>query len=213
MVKFIIVRHGHSMGNKCRRFTGQMDSPLNTVGIAQAECVAKYISENFNPDAIYSSDLSRAYNSVKPLADKLGLDIIKCKELREIDVGKWGGILAEDIQKLYPEKLQMYRTTPGLFRFDGGESHEELMERGKLAFESIARQNEGKTVVVGTHGELIRTLHALWNNIPLERLQDISIVPNGSVTVVTYDNGNVCQLVTGYTDHLTEVTYETVSSN
>lgn len=211
MVKFIIVRHGYSAGNKEKRFSGQLDSPLDQIGLIQAQCVSEYIFKAFSPDAIYSSDSSRAYQTIKPLADKLGMTITTCKELREIDVGDWQGILVADIERLYPEKLNAYRTSPGLFRFDGGESYRDMMERGRLSLERIAQQNEGKTVVVATHGGIIRTLLALWNGIPIERISEVPIVPNASVTIVTYDNGKVTQLEVGYTDHLDDITEEEVA--
>ena len=40
MVKFIIIRHGFSQGNKEKRFTGQMDLPLDDIGLMQAEITA-----------------------------------------------------------------------------------------------------------------------------------------------------------------------------
>ena len=77
MTDLVILRHGYSEGNKEKRFSGQMNVPLDNVGKNQAESVAKFIADNFKVDAIYSSDLSRAYDTVKPLADKLGLEIVK----------------------------------------------------------------------------------------------------------------------------------------
>ena len=46
MVTFIVIRHGLSQTNKERRFTGQLDIPLDKVGVLQAECTGKYIAEN-----------------------------------------------------------------------------------------------------------------------------------------------------------------------
>ena len=69
MVKFIIVRHGYSVFNKERRFTGHVDAPLDERGIEQAKRNAEYVIANYKIDCIYSSDLSRAYHTVKPIAD------------------------------------------------------------------------------------------------------------------------------------------------
>ncbi|MBQ2754970.1 MAG: histidine phosphatase family protein [Clostridia bacterium] len=208
MVTFVIVRHGYSKGNKEKRFSGQMDVPLDEIGLSQAEAVAQYITENFKIDKIYSSDLSRAVDTVKPIAQKLGIPVNKVKELREADVGEWQGLLIETIKEQYAESFEFYRQNPGLARFDGGESYKELMDRSLVAFDKIAKENDGKTILVGTHGGVIRTLRAGWNNIPLENLKEIPHVPNASVTVVQYDKGKVNWLKIGCSDHLTEKTTE-----
>ncbi len=208
MVNFIIVRHGYSIGNKEKRFSGQMDVPLDNIGYSQANSTAKYILDNFKVDSVYASDLSRAYETVKPISDKLNLPLHKCKELREVDVGLWQGKLIEDVKREFPESFEFYRENPGISKFDGGESYVDVMIRGKNAFEKIANDNDGKTVVVGTHGGVIRTLRAAWNHIPAEKIKDIPHVPNGSVTVVEYNNGNIKWLQIGYSDHLADKTTE-----
>ncbi len=208
MVKFIIVRHGFSMGNKEKRFSGQLDVPLDEVGRSQAVSVADYICENFKVDAIYSSDLSRAYDSVKLISDRLSLPVVKTKELREVDVGLWQGMLIEDVEKKYPESFEEYRRNPGLSRFDGGEGYIDVMKRASAELYRIANENEGKTIVIGTHGGVIRTLRAVWGNIPPENIKDIPHVANGSITIVIYDGDEIRLEVVGYTDHLSDKTTE-----
>ncbi|MBQ7010404.1 MAG: histidine phosphatase family protein [Clostridia bacterium] len=204
MIRFIIIRHGYSVGNKEKRFSGQMDLPLDTIGFEQARCVAEYVVNTFHVDAVYASDLSRASETVKPIADALGIELNEHRGLREVDVGKWQGKLIEDVEKEYPESFELYKQNPGLSRFDGGESYVDVMERVRLAFDEIARENDGKTVVIGTHGGVIRTLRAAWDKIPPEGIKDIPHVPNASVTVAEYDDGNVNWLQIGYTDHLAD---------
>ena len=80
--KIIIIRHGFSETNKSKKFTGQMDIGLSDVGKKQAELVSSYLYDNYKIDKIYSSDLSRAVNTIKPLADKLGTSVVTNKGLR-----------------------------------------------------------------------------------------------------------------------------------
>ncbi len=210
MVTFIIIRHGYSMGNKEKRFSGQMDLPLDAVGHAQAISTADYIVNNFQVDSIYSSDLSRAYETVKPIADALGVTVVKRKDLREVDVGEWEGKLIEEVENEYPESFALYKKSAGLACFDGGESYADAMHRGRAAFEQIAAENEGKTIVVGTHGGIIRTLRAAWDNVPLDKIKDIPHVPNSSITVAEYNNGSIKWREIGYIEHLTDKTTEEV---
>ena len=79
MTTILIVRHGFSESNKLKTFTGHIDAPLSDVGVEQARLTCEYIEKNYIIDNIYSSDLSRAVNTLKPLADALGIEIIKEK--------------------------------------------------------------------------------------------------------------------------------------
>ena len=208
MVTFIIVRHGYSVANKEKRFSGQMDIPLDEVGLCQAESVADYIVENFKVDSIYTSDLIRTVQTVKPTAERLGLAINKCKELREVDVGTWQGRLVEDIKKEYPENFEVYRKTPGLCRFDGGENYSDCLYRAKDVLDRLAKENDGKTIVIGTHGGVIRTLRAYLKNIPMDRIQELAHVPNASITIIEYNEGSIKLVEEGYAEHLSDKTTE-----
>lgn len=204
MTQLIFVRHGYSKGNKEKRFSGQMDIALDELGYRQAASVAHYILRNYQLDAIYSSDLCRAYDTVKPIADALHLDVHQCKALREVDVGEWQGMLIEDVKKKYPDSFDLYRKKPGIARFDGGESYSDMLERVLCAIEKIAKENDGKTVVIGTHGGVIRVLRAAWTGIALDQIEVIPHVPNASVSVFAYENGTAVPSLIGYCDYLDE---------
>ncbi len=204
MVRFIIIRHGYSQGNKEKSFSGQMDVPLDEAGFAQAKSTAEYVLKNYVVDSVYSSDLCRAVDTVKPIADALGKEVVTCKGLREVDVGDWEGMLIADVAEKYPESFASYKQTPGLARFDGGESFQEAADRTMGTMEKIAAENEGKTVVIGTHGGIVRSLQVLWSGLPMSRMQEVPMAPNSSVTVVDYENGHAEFLLVGYNEHLTE---------
>ena len=64
MVRFVIVRHGLSIYNKERKFTGQSDIPLDEIGFEQAQNTANYILKNYKIDKIYSSDSKKIENKI-----------------------------------------------------------------------------------------------------------------------------------------------------
>ena len=204
MTELIIIRHGYSLGNKEKRFSGQMDLPLDEVGYRQAASVARHILNNYSVDAVYASDLCRAYDTVKPIADALNLPVHACPEFREVDVGLWQGMLIEDVSRQYPDNFALYRRKPGVVRFDGGESYSDMLSRVMPAIEKIAKKNDGKTVVIGTHGGVIRVLRAAWTNVPLERIEQIPHVPNASITVAEYEPRSITLKTIGYCEHLSE---------
>ena len=208
MTKLILIRHGFSCGNKEKKFSGQLDVSLDEIGYLQAEEISQYVINNFKVDTIYSSDLSRACDTVTPLAKALNLPVHTLKELREVDVGEWQGMLIEEVKEKYPESFNLYKAKPGVAQFDGGESYKLMLDRVNPAIEKIVKENDGKTVVIGTHGGVIRVLRSAWQNIPLENIETIPHVPNASVTVVEFIDDNPNLRLIGFNDYLSNRTTE-----
>ena len=77
MTRIILVRHGQSEANANFIFAGHSDFPLTEFGHAQAKLVAEYLAKNEKIDAIYSSDLKRAYYTAVPTSELLGIEIVK----------------------------------------------------------------------------------------------------------------------------------------
>jgi broad specificity phosphatase PhoE len=202
MTRIILIRHGYSEYNKLHRFSGQLDIKLDEIGIDQANCTAKYVLENFAVDAVYSSDLSRAYDTAKTIADALGLPIVTSKQIRELDVGLWSGKNAEELYAEFPESYALYKKDVGKVRCDGGESYGDLWKRSLSEIERIARENDGKTVVIATHGGVIRCARTAWSGVPLEKIASVPHVTNASVTVAEYDGEAFKLLTVGYNEHL-----------
>lgn len=204
MTELLFVRHGYSEGNKGHQFSGQKDFPLDEAGRRQALELADYLRRAYRIDAIYASDLSRAIDTVRPIADALSLPVQLMQALREVDVGLWEGVLREEVARQYPESYAIYLNTPGLVQFDGGESFADLRERALAAVQEIVSMNEGKTVVIATHGGVIRALRTLWEGIPLAQMGRIPHVPNASVTAVRYEGDTATLIAAGICDYLTE---------
>ena len=189
MTTLILIRHGESKTNRLKCFAGQNDIPLNDHGHMQAAETAKYVLDNYKVDKVYSSDLSRAYCTAEPIANKLGLDITTYKELREVCVGEWHGKSFEQGEKLYPGGLERWRNFDMDYAPEDGESRRELADRGMRIIKQIAEENNGKTVVVATHGGVIRCIQTLIIHNKLEICSDVPATPNASVTEIVYENG------------------------
>lgn len=202
MVKFVIIRHGHSTGNKDRIFCGQLDVPLDETGFKQAEETGKWVFENYKIDEVWSSDLVRVTETVRPLANRLSLPINTDKRLREVDVGEWQGIPVDDVKSAHSDEVEFYGKYPGKFFFPGGEGYADMIVRVAEFFEELAKVSEGKTIAVGTHGGCIRTLIAHVNGLPIDRVGEVPFVPNASVTELVYDNGKWEFGLMSYADHL-----------
>ena len=199
----LLVRHGQSLGNLVHSFLGHTDLDLSPLGYEQAALLGDYLKDR-QIDAAEASDLCRAYDTVKPLAEALSLPVHPVRELREVDVGLWEGVLRDEVERQYAEAYALYLKAPGLVRFDGGESFAEMRTRALAAVQRILSENEGKTVAIATHGGVIRALRTVWEDIPLARMGEIPQVPNASITVVRYEGERATLVTAGYSNHLTE---------
>ncbi len=190
MVRLLFVRHGQSMSNVGRTFTGQADVPLSPLGKKQAEDLAAYLLAHERIDAVCSSDLRRARETVAPVAAALGLDVRCDARLREIFGGAWEEKTVEEIMRLYPEDYAVWRDNIGLARCTGGESFAEVQRRGLDVVGQIVREHPGETVLVGTHAAFLRAMQCVWMHLPLTRMKEISFVPNASTTEVVWEKGD-----------------------
>ena len=202
MTRLLIIRHGQSQANLDGIFVGHINSPLSDLGMRQAELTASYIAETYHVDTVYASDLDRAFYTGKRVADLLGLPITADAQLREIYAGDWENVKFDTLATQYGEPYQVWLKDIGRAICTNGESVAQLQTRFVSALRRIARENDGKTVVIGTHATPIRTFMTHCADCDLSQMKDIPWVSNASVTIVEFEN-DVFRIVTpGYDKHL-----------
>lgn len=204
MTRFILIRHGFSVANQDRFFAGASDVPLAELGRKQGEIVSRYVAEHYAIDAIYSSPLSRARDTVAELAERTGLPVLLDEGLREIYGGTWETLAFAEIAKKYPDDFGDWEHRFGLCRPTGGESYAEVRDRMMKTMEKIARPNDGKTVAVASHALAIRAFHAGMFDLPLEQVDHTPELPNASVSEVVYEDGRWAAAFFGKADFLGE---------
>jgi broad specificity phosphatase PhoE len=147
--RVLLVRHGESTWNAERIWQGQADPPLSTLGEQQAADAAQHVE---GVDAIWSSDLVRARRTAEILAQRRGLLVVVDARLRERDAGEWEGLTRTQIEGRYPGYLGSGRRPPG---YEGDAS---LATRAIAAIDAIGAAHRGRSVLVVTHGGVVRTL-------------------------------------------------------
>ena len=187
---FYIIRHGESLGNFNKLFLGHTDMDLTERGYTQAGITAEALKD-IHFDAIYSSDLMRAYNTAIPNARLRDMNIIKSTELREIYAGRWEGKSASQITEEDGELFTVHwRRSFGTFRIPEGESVLEAGNRFRRALEAIAKENTGKTVLITSHAAVIRSFCAEISGLAPEEYADKLHFPsNASYSVVEWESG------------------------
>lgn len=205
MTKILMVRHGQSEANSLGVFAGHYDIELTELGCRQAQCTAKFIAENYKVDAVYASDLKRAFNTAKYIAREFGLAVVPEKNFREISAGEWEEVKFEDIIKFYGEDYRVWQTDIGNSRCTGGESVKELAKRVCDTLKKVAEENEGKTIVIGTHATPVRVAQCVFGGHTFDEMKNIPWSSNASVTEIVCENGKFAVTKASIDSHLADL--------
>src|SRR5215213_6473032 len=146
----LLIRHGQSKGNAERRFGGHTATPLSARGRNQAEATARTLKSE-SVTAIYSSDLARAMETARPLANRTGLPIQGTTAFRERDVGVMEGLTFEDAAQQHPEQYAALLRRDFEHVLSGGESYRQLLDRARQKLDDVIEENRGGKIAVFSH--------------------------------------------------------------
>jgi len=197
----ILVRHGYSVSNDLKYFTGNLDIELTELGQKQAEKCAEYLKD-FPIEFVYSSDLSRTMRTAKPISDILNLPVQPDSSLREINAGEWEGVPFTELERRFPVSYRTWKENIGMAVCDGGESIRTFSERILKGITEIAERHPGKTVLIITHATPIRVLCTIADGLPITAMSEIPWVSNASVNIFEFDSGAFHVVRKDVTDHL-----------
>jgi probable phosphoglycerate mutase len=145
----VLWRHGQTTWNVEHRFQGQTDIPLDGTGEVQAEQAARRLA-TLRPDAIFSSDLTRAQQTAAPLARLTGLPVTLDKDLRERFGGDWEGLADAEIRERYPAERATWNPP-------NGEPTLAVADRVAGVLARVADSlGDGQLAVVVSHGAALR---------------------------------------------------------
>ena len=189
MTKLLLARHGESDWNAAGRWQGHADRPLTARGREQARFLADAL-DHVALDAVYASDLRRAWETAQAVAGRKGLEVRKLPELREVDVGSWSGLTRAEARELFPDGFRRWRD--GESGWDDGETYEEMAERVLDALRSIADAHGEGQVLVVSHGGAIRAVHARAAGTALADYRRLHPVePNAGLSLVSIEGDRI----------------------
>lgn len=168
MTILYLVRHGETDWNAARRIQGSTDIPLNDTGRGQARRTGQVLRRR-PIDHIVASPLSRAFETASIIAEQLGLPHVEpLQAVVERAYGAAEGFDYQTLESLYPEGTAV----------PGRESTESVRARALPALVALAEARRGQSVVVVSHGGVIRSL--VTGLAPYHQLIGVPIT-NGSV--------------------------------
>ncbi|GCE31560.1 hypothetical protein KDA_70440 [Dictyobacter alpinus] len=158
--------HATSIDNEAKRASGYVDVPLSEAGLQQAKSRGEHYAQ-VTLDAIYSSDLQRAWRTAEIAFASRGLPMYRDARLRECDYGDMTQYPIEQIDEEFPQRI--------VEPFPHGESVVMAVQRVGTFLRAALRDYDGKTIVVIGH-RATRYGLLYWCNNP-SSLADIVNAP------------------------------------
>lgn len=155
-MEILLIRHGETKWNRELVFRGKCDIPLSEYGLKQAESLRKYLS-TFKIDAIFSSPLVRAKQTVKLLSEYLGIEISPIEFLVDVDFGLWTGLSRDKVNEKYHTEFVKWSNNPLDMLFSNGDSVKNVQQRCYHWLEEAAKGDYERVIVV-THRVILKLL-------------------------------------------------------
>ena len=154
-IQLHLVRHGET---KEGSIGGWSDTSLNDKGKIE---IKEILDQLENYDIFISSDLERAKETSEIINDKINIEIVYDKNLREINNGIFKNMSKDQFINQYADyrfdKLKMNQ------HYIDGESPEEFYNRVRTTFIKILENNKNKRILMVTHAGVIIVILCLLN--------------------------------------------------
>lgn len=186
MTTVYLIRHCEAEGNVLGIYQGISDSDISDIGKKQLEFLGERF-RNIHIDKVYSSPLIRAYKTAEAVAKPKGLKVITDEGLTEISGGVIEGMKFTDIFINYPELEYMWCHEFHNFAPENGEAIRDTYERVWAAVKKIICDNDGKTIVLASHGGALRTLICRLTVGALENINTVGFSDNTAVSKIIFD--------------------------
>ena len=147
MTTLYLVRHGETIDNALQLMQGQTQGELNETGIRQARELALRLKDE-PIDAFVSSDLKRAIDTCRLLAEPHGKEVFTTPLLRERDWGSFTGQFIPNLKdKVWPDDI---------------ESIETLQQRSHDFLRLMGQRYPDSLVVAVGHGIINKAIQAVY---------------------------------------------------
>ena len=139
-------------------------------------------------DALYSSPLQRTRETAEILSDRLGLPIQYREDVIELDFGEWTGRTADEIRK--DERWQLWSNCRSIAAIPGGESWRQVQDRVVGALFDLQRLYPTGSLVLVSHGDVIRAGLLFALGMPLDFCSRIEVA-FASISTIRLDGSGI----------------------
>ena len=209
MTKIYLIRHAEAEGNLYRIAHGWHNGLItNYRGYRQIDALRQRFHD-VDIDAVYASDLYRTQTTARAIWLPKALPLHLEPAFREIHMGVWEDHPWHELNKQYPEEMYHFNRRVDLWRVEGGETAQQVLDRYIPALHRIGAAHDGGTVAVFSHGAALRIVLGTLQGVPLSGIGDTPHGDNTAVSLLTWDDG---ALRVEYRDDNSHLTAEGLST-
>jgi broad specificity phosphatase PhoE len=159
---------------------------LSALGRAEIAAVADRLAAE-NLAALYSSPLQRTRETAEILSKRLDLPIQYREDLLELDFGEWTGLTFDAVRT--DERWQVWKDCRSIATIPGGESMRQVQERTVKALFDLRQTHRDGTVLIVSHGDVIRAALLFALGMPLDFYSRIEVGLASINTIHIDDSG------------------------
>ena len=204
--RIIAIRHGETAWNVDTRLQGHLDIALNPKGLWQAAQVARALAGD-SVEAIYTSDLQRAWHTARAIAQTTGAPLVASQDLRERCFGSFEGKTYVELEAQWPEDSLRWRKREPDWAPPGGESLLALRQRISGTVAAMAVQHVGGQIVLVAHGGVMDVLYRLATGQELQAPRTWHL-GNAAINRLLWTSEGLTLVGWGDTAHLEEATLD-----
>jgi probable phosphoglycerate mutase len=187
----LLARHGATDFSVEKRFSGigGVDKPLNALGNAQAQALAREISERGGADVIVASPLLRTQQTAAYISEAIGIPVELDEGFAECAFGEWDGFTFTEVRERWPEQLDSWLASTEIAP-PGGESFADVNRRVEAARLGVLERHAGKRVIIVAHVTPIKVMVSQALETDLTLLFKMELSPCSLTTLAWFPDGN-----------------------
>lgn len=185
-LRLYLLRHGETPYSRSGGFCGALDPDLTPEGEQMAQAFATTYT-GIPWQALYTSPMRRTLATLKPLAEKTGLEMQIRDGLREIHYGEWEGKTHPEVRESYTEDYLRWMTEPAWNSPTGGETAVQIANRAMPVVAEIEEKYSDGNVLIVSHKATIRVILCSLLGIDLGRYRDRIEVLAASISVIKFE--------------------------
>ncbi len=191
----IIVRHTETVGNIEQRLTGRHDYEITPRGRILIEKLTQEL-KNVIFQKVYSSPSKRAIKTIEPLARRNKVPIEIEEDLSEMFFGEYDGWKWEEVNRINPNIKKTQNKINEIYGIPGQETMEKVAERMYQCILKIAQDNEGKNILICSHGVAIEAFLRKITDVAFCHEREIYCQHNVAINELEYekDKFNIVRL-------------------
>jgi len=187
MTVFHLLRHGEHV-LRGRVLAGRTPGVgLSARGRLEIAAVADRLADE-KIEALYASPLQRTRETAEILSERLDLPVEYRDDLLELDFGEWTGLTFDAVRA--DERWRLWSTCRSIATVPGGESMRAVQERAVRAIFELRQTHRDGTVLIVSHGDVIRAALLFALGMPLDFYSRIE-VGLSSLNTIQIDNSGI----------------------